>query len=149
MPANTGRSSKATVAVIVVVALSCQSHTGVVRQSHRAADHSRDLLTTGDFLKHPTLRNGTLFDAIVGLRPEFLSITWSGPDQRVQPAVIVDGDNRGGVDALRSISTSTVASVRLVRPREAVVRYGPPYRTGAIVVTLFRPTARLSAGQVA
>jgi hypothetical protein len=134
---------KIAAAVSFVASMSCQStpcctgqSVGVVRHPYREIEHSRDILTSADLLAHPSFRNGTLFDAIVGLRPEFLAANGPIANLPERPGVLLNGESRADVDVLRAISPSMVVSVRLVRPREAIVRYGQAYSAGAIIVTL-------------
>lgn len=144
MPAMSKALIRLAVTFVAAGALSCQSNGrardyagGSVRRLSRTAGHSRDMLTAAELVEHPTLVGGSLFDAIIGLRPEFLVMTQFGSNRltRGQPTVIVDGSSRGGLDALRSINASAVASVSLVRPGDALVRYGQGYPAGVIVVT--------------
>lgn len=114
---------------------------GVAFESGRANAHSRDVLTARELLSYPTLRRGTVYEVIAGLRPEYLTPLRVDSHGTVvsTPLVIVNGNPRGGLDALRAIGASTVAEVRLVRPTDALVRYGPEYRSGAIVVRTTTP----------
>jgi hypothetical protein len=93
------------------------------------------MLAAQELRDHPTLTTGTLFDAVIGLRPEFLAGTRDMRASGDEPGVIVDGNAHGGVDALRSIPVQFVIEVRRLRPADAIIRYGRDYRNGAIIVT--------------
>ena len=103
----------------------------------RRSSHSRDVLTARELARHPTLAHATVLDAIVALRPEYVSTTRVGSSglKPAAPQVVVNG-NREGLDALRNIDVSTVVEIRFVRSTEAVARFGSEYyRSGAIVVS--------------
>ena len=85
----------------------------------------------------PTLRNATLYEALLGLRPEYMTpLASSGRGLLAgTPVVIVDSSTRGSLQSLGSIQASTVSEVRFLRSADAVARYGSAFRAGAIVVT--------------
>jgi hypothetical protein len=102
-----------------------------------AEPHSRDVLPRRELAAHPTLVSATAYDAIAGLRPEYLRpfAVAGGRTLPSPPLVIVDGNVRGGPETLRSINVAMVAEIRFVRPADAPIRYGAEARSGAIVVT--------------
>lgn len=130
------------VCLVVIGATGC-SAAGGTRVSfgpdgynHLDTTHSRDLITAKDLSRHPTLGTATLFDALRGLRPEFLAVGYDAGGSAISGArVIVDGSPRGGPEALRSIHVPYVREVRFVRGPDATIRFGAEYRWGAIIVT--------------
>jgi hypothetical protein len=83
----------------------------------------------------------TAYDAVYGLRHEFLTIA----DQHARgtlvldpPVVYVDGARAGGVDALELIPASEVRRVRLVKPIDTTGALGTRLSGGAILVETAR-----------
>ena len=60
-----------------------------------------------------------------------------------QPIVVYVNETRfGTVDALRSIPSRSVASIRFVRPTDAMTRFGSGHTGGAILVELREKASR-------
>jgi hypothetical protein len=95
------------------------------------------VLTARELVTYPTLRGSTLYDALMGLRPEYMTPHFSYRAGVLigTPVVIMDGTARGGLESLRSIQSSIVSEVRFLRSSDVVVLYGSSFHTGAIVVT--------------
>jgi hypothetical protein len=74
-------------------------------------------------------RTQSLYDAIVALRPQFL--TFRG----TQPTVYVNGVLAGPVSVLRDIPVAWVERVRMLSPDEATLLYGTSRGGAAIQVT--------------
>jgi hypothetical protein len=103
---------------------------------------SSDVLTAAELSAAPGVASATAYDAVVRLRPTFLSPrdarTGIVASRGALPAVFIDGVFVGGVDALRGITAFAVLEMQYVRPFDALHRYGPEYRAGVIVVRLRR-----------
>src|SRR3569832_1430393 len=100
-------------------------------EADRSFSHSRDVLRRGEIAAHSALARATLMDAIVRLRPEYVSPTRveSSGLTTSAPSVVVNGGYRGGLEILRGIDVSTVMEIRFVRSTEAMARFGSEYRS--------------------
>jgi hypothetical protein len=99
--------------------------------SSKSIVHSRELATT------PAR---SLYDALRRVRPEFL---WRRHPTPMSPegfyaGVIVDGTPMGDVLSLQTLPATHVREVRYVTARDAMLRYGPGYEGGAVLVTVGR-----------
>ena len=83
----------------------------------------------------------TTYDLLAVLRPEFLSpSTARKTDGSVFPPVVyINGLMAGDVASLRGISTSMVAEIRYVPPRDATTYHGASHRGGEIMVYTYHP----------
>jgi len=148
------------VCLIGAVVLGCATTSRAISDSERAAIPSpsafvardasiapaparpSDILTAAELAAAPGLANGSLYDAVAQLRPTFLNPrdarTGFTGSPGTLPAVFVNGMLSGGVEALRMIPASAVVEMRYVRSFDAVLRYGPDYGAGIILVRLGR-----------
>jgi hypothetical protein len=101
----------------------------------RSQRKERDVITREEILDSPH-RTVDLFQAIRSLRPHFLSAP-AGVHTRVYPTVVfVDRVRQNGLEALRSIPSSTVERVEYLDPTKSQSQFGSTASGGAVVVTL-------------
>lgn len=101
----------------------------------RSQRKERDVITREEILDSPH-RTVDLFQAIRSLRPHFLAAP-SGVHTRSYPTVVfVDRVRQNGLEALRSIPSSTVERVEYLDPPKSQSQYGSTASGGAVVVTL-------------
>jgi hypothetical protein len=107
------------------------------RSSATAAEGAtdRDVITEQEIASSGALN---AYDAVQKLRANFLSdrgkTTILGRTSS-KPTVFLDGVQFGEIQSLRSISATTVQSIRMYRSYEAQQRYGYGVTGGAIEVT--------------
>jgi len=90
----------------------------------------------GELASYRRLRAATAYELLRDLRPEYLANkrgTAGAPTSA--PIVIVNEVTRGGVELLQALPALLIAEVRLVRPRDAFIRYGADYRSGVVLIT--------------
>jgi len=126
------RLPAATIAVALVLALSCARHsTRGVGARQQSTENTRlapgrgsaELITDKELAD---VRGASLYEAIERLRPEFFKRRLdlaSGPTLAA-PAVSLDGSLVGELDALRSIPIDAVRDVRFLRTSQAKDRFG-------------------------
>jgi len=122
------------VATALAVILVACSH-GVRESPELAPSHDADFLTAANFVE---VKGGTLYDAVQQLRPAWILRTRPNPVLPTQINVIIylDGARYGaGIDGLRTLALSAIATVRYFSPVEATARFGPGHPRGAIEVT--------------
>jgi len=122
------------VATALAVILVACSH-GVRESPELAPSHDADFLTAANFVE---VKGGTLYDAVQQLRPAWILRTRPNPVLSTQTNVIIylDGARYGaGIDGLRTLGLSAIATVRYFSPVEATARFGPGHPRGAIEVT--------------
>jgi hypothetical protein len=76
-----------------------------------------------------------VYDAVAALRSAWLTVR--GTDSFTQPSqvwVYFDGNRLGGVDEMRSVVVSSVASVRHYNGVDATMRWGVGHNAGAIQI---------------
>ncbi len=79
----------------------------------------------------------TAYDAVARLRPQWLqsrgpmSVRSGGS---AAPAVFMDGQQYGSLDALRDIRSTDVESIEFIGAADATTRYGTGYPAGIIMV---------------
>jgi hypothetical protein len=121
------------VATVLTVMLVACSHS--VRESPELApSHDADFLTAANFVD---VKGGTLYDAVQQLRPAWILRTRPNPVLSTQTNVMIymDGARYGaGIDGLRTLALSAIATVRYFSPVEATARFGPGHPLGAIEV---------------
>jgi hypothetical protein len=125
------RVSVATALAVILVAC---SH-GVRESPELAPSRDADYLTAADFAE---VKGGTLYDAVQQLRPAWILRTRPNPVLPTQSNVMIyiDGARYGaGIDGLRTLALSAIATVRYFSPVEATARFGPGHPLGAIEVT--------------
>jgi len=86
-------------------------------------------------------RGLTAFEAIRRLRPEFLnrhSAPTPGDVEAGFAVVYLDGMRLGGLETLESLSVTTIARIRYLRPAAAVAELGKTHRGGVILVSTVR-----------
>ena len=118
---------------LAVILVAC-SH-GVRESPGLAPSHDADFLTAANFVE---VKGGTLYDAVQQLRPAWILRTRPNPVLPTQINVIIylDGARYGaGIDGLRTLALSAIATVRYFSPVEATARFGPGHPRGAIEVT--------------
>lgn len=97
---------------------------GVRRSSYRIAAEELDQVSELD-----------AYSAIQRLRPGWLR----GGTRGALPGLILDGSPQsGGIDVLRSLRSTELASIELMSASDATTRYGTGYPGGAIVATTRR-----------
>ena len=119
------------VAVLAVLLVAC-SHR--VRESRELLpSRDADFLTAANF---DDVKGGTLYDAVQQLRPEWIVRTRPTAVLAQTPVIIyMDGARYGaGIDGLRTLALSAIATVRFFPPMEATARFGPGHPLGAIEV---------------
>ena len=82
------------------------------------------------------------YEALVALRPEILFRARDAVADNhapVEPVVYIDDQVAGGLETLRQISTSWVASIRLIKMSTPEPQFMSGVRTGAIVVRTVKP----------
>ncbi|HET6681461.1 MAG TPA: Plug domain-containing protein [Gemmatimonadaceae bacterium] len=94
---------------------------------------SSDILTSQEIAATPV---DNAYDAVQRLRPEFLRERPTGFGALQRPTVFINGIRRGGVEILRTISTTTISEIRYLSAPEASSRYGMDVVAGVIDVTV-------------
>jgi hypothetical protein len=102
---------------------------------HASTVSPKSIVQSGELT---TIATSSLYDALRRLRPEFL---WRRNPSLANPAghyagVIVDGTPMGDVLTLQTFPATHVREVRYVTAREAMLRYGPGYEGGAVLITV-------------
>ena len=121
------------VATALAVILVACSH-GVRESPELAPSHDADFLTAANFVE---VKGGTLYDAVQQLRPAWILRTRQNPGLPAPTNVIIymDGARYGaGIDGLRTLALSAIATARYFSPLEATARFGPGHPLGAIEV---------------
>ena len=87
-----------------------------------------------------TVSGNTAYDLVFRLRPEFLRGSARGgiTGTRNDPAVYINTAAAGTLSALRQIPVDAVAEIHYVPRVDALIRYGPTYLGGVIVVNTRR-----------
>lgn len=115
--------------LLALVVLSC------TRQTGRTPGADRDVITEEEIAATSAI---TAYEVVQKLRGNFLSnrgkTTILGRSSAL-PMVYVDGVRYGELASLRSISATTVQSIRLYRAWDAQQRYGNDVTGGVIEVT--------------
>lgn len=75
------------------------------------------------------------YSVVRALRPEWLRATANSFRSSDQIQVYLDGNQLGGVDQLRQITTRTITSMQYLTGLEAAGRWGLNHGAGAIVVS--------------
>jgi len=106
-----------------------------VKASNKPPTAQRDVITQEEIASSSAMN---AYEAVQKLRGNFLSdrgkTTIYGRSSS-KPTVFVDGIQFGEIQSLRTISTTTVHSIRLYRAYEAQQRYGNGVMGGVIEVT--------------
>lgn len=129
-------ASRAIVAGAMVLAASaCGGRTPRAEEtSPRAARSSADRITHEE-IEHGHWANA--YDLIENLRPRWLRA--HGPDTILGDPVVVqvhlDASRLGGIETLRGIPVSDIASIEWVDPVTAAARWGADHANGTIVVS--------------
>lgn len=119
-----------TLLAVVVTMAACA--TAGSQNSSRGGDRNR---ITEQQVEEVTPQYSTAYDVVQNLRPLWLrkrgatSITQEG-----EIAVYIDGTRYGTPGDLRTISITSVESMRFLSPSEATNRYGTGHTHGAILV---------------
>lgn len=121
-------------ACAATMATACASAGGAAGSTATRASHN--ILTADEMAQS---QSETIYDTIRRLRPMFLrsrdQITTTHTVQ--EPVhVWVNGQRTEGIDALRTIQTSTVQQVRFYEPQEANTQFGMDNNGGVVSVTL-------------
>jgi hypothetical protein len=110
--------------IAVAAILACAS--GPSNPSDAGIPRSPNIVTS-DQLAAANADTGNLYDAILRLRANWLAPhgTMSGsPDAYQYAAVFLDGQQAGGIEALRAIPAYSVASIRYYDITQAGARFG-------------------------
>lgn len=76
-----------------------------------------------------------VYDAVASLRSHWLTVRGTDSFQQTsQVWVYYDGNRLGGVDEMRSVSVTSVASVRHYNGVDATMRWGVGHNAGAIQI---------------
>ncbi len=80
----------------------------------------------------------TAYDAVRRLRPRFFTNNRSTSSGRppIHPSVVLERGLIEPIDVLRLVPADVVAEIHFVEADEALVKYGPAYTAGVIVVRL-------------
>jgi hypothetical protein len=114
--------------VLICLAAACASSS----RPHRASETNRNVLTPAELQALP---DGTILDAVLTLRPEYLrSRVRRDDDASTVPGVYIDGA-RSELAVLGVMFTAAVTEIRYLGAREATLLYGINHSAGAIVVT--------------
>lgn len=123
-------------AILMLVLAGCRSGA----PASAVPSPKRDVITR-DELMSSTLSEHDLYQAILSLRPHFLS-----PPSGVRPAganaalaVYVDGIRQAGTATLRNVGSVRVQEVRYLNPVESRNELGVRATGGAIMVRLVKP----------
>lgn len=124
-------------ALIALISIGCASAGSM---GGGRAPGSRDLITTAELIADS---GPSAFESVERLRPFFFTdaqIHSRGQSPElpttVPLVVYINMYKVGGVDALKSVPSSAVSSIRYVRPSDAMTRFGSGHTGGAIVVEL-------------
>jgi hypothetical protein len=85
--------------------------------------------------------SANVYQALERLRPEFIRRNRGRQSINLQAArtvVYIDNARFEELDALRTIPSSAVESIRFLDGRDAVTRFGNGHEAGALIVTLKR-----------
>lgn len=126
-------------AVVAAAACGAPPHSG-------ATPRERNVLTHDEIVREA--RDGTdLYEAVQALRPSFLQ-----PPLGVQRAsapqgtvVYINRRLQGGLEALRTILAGNVEEVRYLGPTQSQNELGPEASSGALMITLRKPSADTAA----
>lgn len=134
--------SAAIVGLVAVVISGCRSASPLAAQSELAAGNEawrdRDVLTAAEVSRRLGATPGTAFQALRRLRPEFLqtTIVKGGLPTAARPSLFVNGAQVDGLETLGTIDAAWIVDVRLVRPADAMRRYGADFANGIILLTM-------------
>jgi hypothetical protein len=121
------RKSVGFLLVLLLTACASQPAGERAERGGRAVLNATEMLATG---------YTDLYQVIQSLRPEWLraqgATSFRGQEQ-IQ--VYLDGNQMGGVEALRQIATRSISSVQFLTGLEATQRWGLNHGMGAIVVS--------------
>lgn len=102
---------------LLAAAMACASSGG------GSGSYDRDRLSRAELEAHPT---STLYDVVRNQRPNWLRTQVTGrlnAPQSVGPLIYIDGQPLGEPEVMRSISTTSVESVRFLSASQAQGRY--------------------------
>ncbi|MEP6733374.1 MAG: hypothetical protein ABJE10_22210 [bacterium] len=99
-----------------------------------AQSRQRDVITRDELMEaHGTV---DLFQAIRGLRPQFLQPPPGARTRVVATSFYVDGIRQGGIESLKVIAVPQVERVEYLDPSRAESQFGRLASGGAVMVTL-------------
>jgi hypothetical protein len=101
-----------------------------------SAARGRDVLTAQELRSRRTLRGADAYEAISGLRPEYLraGVVDGGQISVATPSVFVNDAFNGNIESLRSIPASLIEEAAFLRPAESRRRFGRDHAAGAILI---------------
>ena len=128
---------------LVLVALVLFACGGPRIQDGSSPKPQRDLLTREE-IQESTGRDLDLYQAIRSLRPHFLEpppgVRSRGSRASMPTAVYINRIRQAGLEALRSISASSIEEVRYLTPTASQNEFGPSASGGAVLVQLIKPS---------
>lgn len=98
------------------------------------ANRDNNLITREELLASPS---SNAFDAITNLRPNFFRTRGQktfDPNFPQRPQVLLDGQQYGDIETLRTLSVQSITSIRLLSAADATTKYGQGYPSGVIEV---------------
>jgi hypothetical protein len=123
---------------LLLVAVGCATGAPADGSSSTPLSSNRAVITESEI---PTTGTETAFDLIRRIRPEYLRLkpsqTYNGNSSGVAapPTVILNGQRFGNPDDLKTISASTLSTVRYYSIEEGKRKFGMQYGGGVIEIT--------------
>jgi hypothetical protein len=112
--------------------VACVASCATARAPGESASHDPALITQAEVLE---LRFANAFEAVQSLHPTWLQAKGADSFSSAgQVQVYLDENRLGGVETLRTITPSSILSIRHWRALEATARWGINHDKGAIVV---------------
>lgn len=96
---------------------------------------SSDILAASEIALSPG--GGSAYDVVLRLRPQFLNaraVSFSPDPYAGRPVVYLDGIRLGGIDELRTISSTMVGEMRFLSPVAANEAFGRYHPGGVIAI---------------
>ena len=106
---------------------------GADAQAQQGPRSDRNTLVAADLQRSQA---SNLYDIIRAMRPQWLDVRPQAGGDPIQ--VYMDNNRLGGIEVLRSMTTTGIRDVRWLDPSAAQGRYGLNNRGGAIVITTQR-----------
>jgi hypothetical protein len=125
--------------IVLALALCTSSIAGCVRQGSVPPPNGGHDLITAEELE--TVRDYTLYDAVLRLRPNFLksrAVKAYGLPATSPVMVYVDGEKMDSIDDLRRISPNEVLEVRFYEPQIANTRFARYNNSGGAINVIMK-----------
>lgn len=128
--------------LVCLSSLACALSTGACGGSARpegapapAPERQRYVISIAEIQEGATQGIGNAYDLVVRLHPEWLRTTRSGTGNAASPAIWIDQQHWGGLNALRNLLLGGITQLRYLTPQEARGELGYDHPGGAIIVS--------------